>query len=329
MKALRIFAMFCAFALSACAQESESHNQPVVQSGGNNLGIFDYRRLNYEEQGTCTSSSFYFRMLSVEDVNLGKNNGQDILADTDVLIHSNGRFEIEYKEKYIVEYTVTGYAYKRQRVRYASGVWKEEGGVLRLGDLMIVQANDENGKIQATVTYQKDLVTPGLNGIRTSAHMVLSSSAIRSQREVCPGPEDQLGLFDRFKARDSLSSIELKGFTNWDTFVTDDITVTNLALIIHPDGRYDLVARAKVPDVSFVWSYNIDSGIWVRQGNQLKLYKGSLRLSYNGAQLVFDRDPILFSKTGKAFKLSMSGQSIQMNFGGTPYNMDDLTDIYR
>ncbi|MGE3681001.1 MAG: hypothetical protein AB7G93_04685 [Bdellovibrionales bacterium] len=342
MKSFILTAIACVAVLSGCAESKDSaKDQNYVvnrgESGGSRqpASALDYKRIHYTTDGSCAAGNIYFRFLSVENVNLGKNAiGNDILADADVLIHSDGRYEVEYLEKYITDYTATGYRYKRQRVRNFEGNWKDVNGKLVLDDLMEISAQELDRKVVAEVHYKKDIVTAGLKGAIAKGVNVWSTAGIRSYREVCATDQDTLGAFETFRSRDSRTSIALKGLVSSDRLVAGEVAISGMELLIHPDGRYHLIARAKtsVDSFSVERPYIIESGTWERFGSQLKLYYSVVNLVYgsNGVELKFTRDPMLFDdEHNKGYMLALTGKSVRMKMAPSSLNMDDLTDTYR
>jgi len=342
MKCFILTAIACVAVLSGCAEskdsaKDESHLVNQQGSGGsrNPASTFDYKRIQYTTDGSCSAGNVYFRFLSVENVNLGKNAFEnDILADADVLIHADGRYEVEYLEKYITDYTPTGYRYKRQRVRNFEGKWKEVDGKIILDDLMEITAREQDRKVEAAVLYKKDIVTAGLKGATARGVNVWSTAGILSYREVCATEQDTLGMFERFRSRDSRVNISLNGLVSNDRMVVGEVAISGMELLIHPDGNYHLVARAKTSADNFSVErpYIIESGTWERFGSQLKLYYSVVSLAYgnNGVELSFTRDPVLFDDDhNKAYPLALTGKRVRLMMSRSSLNMDDLTDTYR
>lgn len=342
MKCFILTAIACVVVLSGCAESKDSAKDQsyVVNQGGsggsrNPASAFDYKRIHYTTDGSCAAGNVYFRFLSVENVNLGKNAiGNDILADADVLIHADGRYEVEYLEKYIIDYTSTGYRYKRQRVRNFEGRWKEADGKLVLDDLMEITAREQDRKVEAEVIYKKDIVTAGLKGAVAKGVNVWSTAGIRSYREVCATEQDTLGVFEKFRSRNSRVNISLNGLVSNDPMLVGEVAISGMELFIHPDGRYHLVARAKTPADNYLVErpYIIESGTWERFGSQLKLYYSIVSMVYgsNGVELKFNRNPMLFDDDhNKGYTLALTGKSVKMMMSHSSLNMDDLTDTYR
>jgi hypothetical protein len=342
MKSFILTSIACVALLSGCAESKDSaKDQNNVMNQGESGGsrhptsVFDYKRIYYTTDGSCAAGNIYFRFLSVENVNLGKNAlGNDILADADVLIHADGRYEVEYLEKYITDYTPTGFRYKRQRVRNFEGKWKEVAGKLVLDDLMEISAREQDQKVEAEVLYKKDIVTVGLKGSIARGVNVWSTAGIRSYREVCETDQDTLGAFEKFRSRESRGNISLNALVSTERMLVGEVAIAGMELFIHPDGRYHLVARAKTSadNYSVERPFIIESGSWERHGTQLKLYYGIVNLIYgsNGVELQFTRNPMLFEDDhNKAFTLNLTGKSIRMMMSRSTLNMDDLNDNYR
>ncbi len=338
MKSIYFIALAFATALSACAESKDSaRDQGFVTSqenGGNResrtpASAFDYQRIVYTTDGSCAAGNVYFRYLSVQDVNLGN----DILAEADVLIHANNRYEVEYKEKYVTDYTASGYRYKRQRVRNFEGAVKQVNGKLVLDDLMEIEAQEVDGKVIASVFYQKNIVTEGLKNVAAKAVNVWSTAGIQSHREVCPDEENTLGVFSSFRARESRTSIALKGFSTNEAVIAGQVVLSGLELIVHADGNYHLLAKARLANGSSGSErpYIIESGIWDREGSMLKLYYGRVRMAQPGSvELKFTRDLTLFDDVNqRSYQLVLTGKAVKLVFGPSAFSMDDLMDTYR
>lgn len=246
--------------LAACSGHVESGGSSGItnsqeDSGPPPVSAFDYRKFYYGTSGVCGGSSFYFKLLKAADMNLGQRDGHDILVESSILIFENKSFEVEYAEKYIMDYTPSGYKYKYMKSRYVSGTWRQEGDRLILGDVMEVSGKQDGTRAVASVLYKKDIITSGLKDKMAQGGMVWSSSAIKSERETCPAAEETLGNFDRFKARASRAEIHLKTLGSKELLVLGNVVVKKLELVIDEDGHYYLVALAAVPNAAFDWSY--------------------------------------------------------------------------
>ena len=344
MKIIFLLAIATAAALTGCSQSNEEakHQGEVIAHQGNNENgsrepatAFDYKRVQYTTDGSCAKGSLYFRYLSVEDVKLGQTaEGKDILVEADVLLYSNGQYEVEYKEKYITDYTDTGYRYKKQKVRNFAGNWKEAAGKLVLDDVMDIIAQELDGKIVGRVLYKKNIVTPGLKGATARAVNVWSSAAIRSYREMCPSEQDVLGSFEKFRARSSLQTISLNGLASAERMTVSNVEIRQMHLILHTDGSYHVMVLARVPADGFASErvYTLESGSWERMGQMLKLYHGMVSMAYGGSgvELRFTRDVVLFDDVNqKVYPLALTGKNIKLMFAPSPFSMDDLTDTYR
>jgi hypothetical protein len=343
MKVIALAAIAFAVTLSGCAEHKDGPQDKALIANQTPLGggtrapatSFDYKRVQYLTDGTCSAGNVYFRYLSVEDVNLGKDAiGNDIMAEADVLIHANNRYEVEYKEKYITDYTTNGYRYKRQRVRNFEGTVKVMNGKLLLDDLMEIKAQEVEGKVVATVLYKKNIVTQGLKNVAVKAVNVWSTAGIRNHREVCPDEENTLGIFSNFRARETRTSIALKGLSTNERVMAGQVTLNGLELILHADGNYHLLARVRLPGDNYGSErpYIIESGVWDRAGSMLKLYYGIVRMAQygSGVELRFTRDLTLFDdENQKSYQLALTGKTVKLISGPSEFNMDDLMDTYR
>jgi|SRR3989344_1617168 len=344
MKIIFLLAVAAAAALTGCSQSNEEakrQGEVIAHQRNNENGsrapatAFDYKRVQYATDGSCAKGSLYFRYLSVEDVKLGQTaEGNDILVDADVLLYSNGQYEVEYTEKYITDYTDTGYRYKKQKVRNFAGHWNEIGGKLVLDDLMDVSAQEVEGKVVGSVLYKKDIVTVGLRGTTARAVNVWSSAAIRSYREMCPNEQDVLGSFEKFRARNNLETNSLNGLASTERMTVSNVEIRQMHLILHTNGSYHVMVLARVPadGYSSERPYTLESGSWERMGQMLKLYHGMVSMAYGGVgvDLRFTRDVVLFDDVNqKAYSLALTGKSVKLMFSPSPFNMDDLTDTYR
>lgn len=326
-------------ALAACSAKTDSSQSggavvvPADDGGGNPPkpgAAFDYRRMQYDTTGACGQQGFYFKLLSAEDIVIGQRNGQDVMVDSRILLHANKRFEVEITEKYIMSYTATGYTYKKQKARYVSGSYVEANGKLVLGGLMEIVGREVDRRVVATILYKKDVMSPGLANHFVNGHMVLSTSAIESEREACPNPEDTLGDYAKFQARADRSVLELNALFSSEQIYANGFYIKNMRLILEADGHYSIVAEGAAPTEGFVSTYVIDSGMWQQVAGQLKLYNGVLSLGFgeDEAILRFTRDLIVFTKD-KAYSLPMVGKRVTMKFGPSNLTKDDLTDTYR
>ena len=326
-------------ALSACAQNTDSSDstRAVAAPTGNGSGNqpkpeekFDFRRMLYGTSGVCGKQGFYFKYLSADDVVIGQRNGQDVMVDSRILLYPDKRFEVEITEKYIMNYTATGYAYKKQKSRYIAGNYVETDGKLVLGDLLEIVGRDVDKKIVASVLYKKNVMSMGLANHSVAANMVWSSSAIKSERETCPYSDEVLGDFSKFQARQDRSVLQLNAlYTNQPIFV-DGFYVKSLQLVLEKDGSYAIVAEASAIGSGSVATYFVDSGYWQQSGGRLVFYHGVLSLGFNSdeATLRFTRDMILFG-SDKAYTLPMTGKTVSLKFGPSNLTKDDLTDTYR
>jgi hypothetical protein len=335
MKFTSVGLIIVSLILAACSGRVDSVGNPGMttsqeDSGPPSVSAFDYRKFYYGTSGVCGGSSFYFKLLKAADMNLGQRDGHDILVESSILIFENKSFEVEYVEKYILDYTPSGYKYKYMKSRYVSGNWHQEGDRLILGDLMEISGKQDGTRTVASVIYKKDIITNGLKNKMAQGGMVWSSSAIKSERETCPTDQETLGNFDRFKARETRSEIHLKSLSSNDPLVLGNVVVKKLDLLIDTDGHYYLVALAALPNAAFDWSFIIDSGIWQRNGSSLKLYNGVVNMTYSGNQvdLTFTRNLTLFTAVS-AFPLQVEGKTVRLSFGYSDLTTDDLSDTYR
>ena len=326
-------------ALAACSAKTDMNDSggavvvPADDGGGNPPkpgAAFDYRRMLYDTSGVCGQQGFYFKLLTADDIVIGQREGQDVMVDSRILLHPSKKFEVEITEKYILSYTATGYTYKKQKSRYVSGNYVEANGKLVLGDLMEIVGREVDKRVVANILYKKDMMSSGLASHSVTGHMVWSTSAIQSERETCPNPEDTLGDFAKFQARPNRSVLQLNALYSDQQIYADGFYIKNMRLILESDGNYSIVAEGAAPTEGFVSTYIIDSGIWQQVGGQLKLYHGVLSLGFEDdeATLRFTRDLTVFGKD-KIYSLPMTGKSLSMKFGPTNLTKDDLTDTYR
>lgn len=336
----KIFGMLVMVAaLAACSAQkdsSESGGAVVVPADDGGGGppkpgaAFDYRRMQYDTSGVCGQQGFYFKLLAADDIVIGQRDGQDVMVDSRILLHPNKRFEVEITEKYIVSYTATGYTYKKQKSRYVAGNYVEANGKIVLGDLMEIVGREVDKRVVANILYKKDVMSSGLANHAVTGHMVWSTSAIQSEREACPNPEDTLGDFAKFQARPDRSVLQLNALYSGQQMYVNDFYIKNMRLILENDGHFSIVIQGAAPTEGFVSTYIIDSGIWQQVGGQIKLYHGTLSLGFNDdeATLRFTRDLTVFTKD-RAYTLQMTGKSVSMKFGASDLTADDLTDTYR
>jgi hypothetical protein len=291
---------------------------------------FDYNRFLYDTSGVCGQQGFYFKLLTSDDVVIGQRDGQDVMVDSRILLYPNKRFEVEINEKYILKYTESGYAYKKMKSRVVSGNYSQSNGKLVLGDVMEIVGRDVDKRVQANILYKKDVMSAGLSGRTVMGHMVWSTSAIKSERETCPNPEDTLGEFKKFQARADRSTIQLNALYSDQEIYANGFFIKNMRLILQNDGSYAIVAQGAAPTVGFVTTYIIDTGYWSRVNGSLKLYNGILSLGFGDdeATLRFTRDLTVFAND-KAYSLPMLGKSVSMKFYPSDLITDDLTDTYR
>jgi hypothetical protein len=331
--------LLLALALAACSGKVESSET----LGGGGVGVpddsgnqpkpvvaFDYNRFLYDTSGVCGQQGFYFKLLTADDVVIGQRGGQDVMVDSRVLLYPNKRFEVEINEKYIMSYTDSGYTYKKMKSRVVSGNYSQSNGKLVLGDVMEIVGREVDKRVQANILYKKDVMSAGLAGRSVMGHMVWATSAIKSERETCPNPEDTLGDFAKFQARADRSTIQLSALYSDERFYSNDFYIKNMRLILQNDGSYAIVAEGAAPGVGFVTTYIIDSGYWSRVNGSLKLYNGILNLGFGDdeATLRFTRDLTVFAND-KAYSLPMLGKTVSMKFYPSDLITDDLTDTYR
>lgn len=327
-----------ALTLAACSGRVESSETigggvGVPDDSGNQpkpVVAFDYNRFLYDTSGVCGQQGFYFKLLTADDVVIGQRDGQDVMVDSRILLYPNKRFEVEINEKYILKYTDSGYAYKKMKSRVVSGTYSQSNGKLVLGDVMEIVGREVDKRVQANILYKKDVMSAGLSGRAVMGHMVWSTSAIKSERETCPNPEDSLGEFQKFQARADRSTIQLNALYSDQQIYANGFYIKNMRLILQNDGSYAIVAQGAAPTVGFVTTYIIDTGYWSRVNGSLKLYNGILNLGFGDdeATLRFTRDLTVFAND-KAYSLPMTGKSVSMKFYPSDLITDDLTDTYR
>ena len=252
------------------------------------------------------------------------------MVDSRILLHPGNRFEVEITEKYIASYTDTGYTYKKLKSRYVAGVYTLASGKLVLGDLMEIVGREVDKKNVAYIHYLKDVMSAGLQGQSVNGHMVWSTSAIESERETCPTPEETLGDFAKFAARTDRSQVQLNALYSDQQIYSNGFFIKNMRLILQSDGSYSIVAQGAAPTEGFVSTYIIDSGYWSQVNGTLKLYNEVLSQGFEDDEAVlrFTRDLTVFAN-GNAYSVPMIGKSVTMKFGASDLTTDDLTDTYR
>lgn len=291
---------------------------------------FDYGRLMYDTAGVCGQQGFYFKLLTADDVVIGQRQGQDVMVSSRILLHPDNRFEVEVTEKYILSYTGSGYTYKKTKSRFVTGNYTQSNGKLVLGDLMEIVGREVDKKNVAYIRYNKDLMSVGLEGKSVTGHIVWSTSAIKSERETCPNPEDTLGDFAKFQARPDRSQTQLSALYSDQQIYSNGFYIKNMRLVIQSDGSYAIVAQGAAPSEGFVSTYIIDPGHWSQANGTLKLYNEVLTQGFEDDEAVlrFTRDLTIFAN-GKAYSVPMIGKSVSMKFGPSDLTTDDLTDTYR
>lgn len=322
--------------LAACsktADSSESAGGITSEEGGNQpkpAGAFDYSRFVYDTSGVCGQQGFYFKLLVADNVVIGQRQGQDVMVDSRILLHADKRFQVEVTEKYILSYTDSGYTYKKLKSRYFAGTYTQANGKLILGDLMEIVGREVDKKNVAYIRYLKDVMSAGLQGQSVNGHMVWSTSAIKSERETCPNPENTLGAFAKFQARADRSQILLNALYSDQQIYSNGFFIKNMRLILQSDGSYAIVAQGAAPSDGFVSTFIIDSGYWSQINGALKLYNEVLSQGFDDDEAVlrFTRDLTVFIN-GKAYSVPMIGKAVTMKFGPSDLTTDDLTDTYR
>ena len=328
--------LMMALSLTACAKAvgtSEPDTGTIADGGRSQpeeIAPFDYGRFMYGAIGACGSRGFYFKLLAADNVVIGQRQGQDVMVDSRILLHPGNRFEVEITEKYILSYTDSGFAYKKLRSRYVSGSYVEADGKLVLGDLMEIIGREVDKKNVARIRYLKNVMSSDLRGQVTNGHMVWSSSAIRSEREACPGAEDMLGDFAKFQARANRSQIQLNALRSDQQIYSNEFYIKNMRLVLQNDGSYAIVAQGAAPGEGTLSTIILESGYWSQVRGALKLYNGILTKGFAEGEAVlrFTRDLTVFVND-KAYSVPMIGKSVSMKFGPSDLTIDDLTDTYR
>lgn len=325
--------------LSACESQHDLDAIPTGLSGGTTSNptpevskqIFDYKKFYYDRSASCGGRAMGFRYLDVNDVLLGKSkNGNDVLAAMKVLIYPNGLYEAEYEEKDVLSYMLTGYSYKKTRVRNFSNSWIVRDGKMILAGIAVIEGHDVAGKMTGAVQYLKNIVSHGLKDKVARANMVWGTSEIRSHREICPEKEDLALEFGQFLSRKNRSEISLRSLqmSEDQQFFSGDMVVTGMELFVDPDGSYNLVAKVQLPEDDYRTDqeFLVENGSWKTQDRRLVLYFGSAGISSESTSvdLTFSRDLWIYMGD-KVRNLKMIGRTLTLKYQPSSIGMDELT----
>ncbi len=347
-KAIVTFLMLLSVSLMACSEKSMGHSQSTNRSNPSPVPSqqhdyvpqdkFDFNKMMYTEQGTCgDKSGIYFKYLLTEDTMVGKSDrGNDLLAEVRVVLTPDRKFVAQYKEKEIESYTANGYTHKRNKARIVSGYWTIDNHTLILGDLLKINARMEEGRVKATATFLRDVVTSGVAGMTVKGAMVWSTSpGTKSYREVCPKAENQLGNFSAFASRSELESIKMSSLQlmQGQQFQAGSFYVNDLQLFLHKNGDFHLLINGvDMTDPNYqLKHYVVEDSYWERtSSNKLNFYVGGLLKKANGgAQLCITKDLWHVAPKGEILDFPMQGRCIDLEFRASNYNLDDLTSNYR
>lgn len=335
--------------LAACAEErppvdgtTAPINQPISTSktpDTNSNGTIPeemseapekyFSRFLYKTKGSCLKGDFYHRRLSSGHNKIAQNSkGQDILAHLDIYLKEDGSFEAQYDEMDILEYTPTGFAYKKKRTRILEGKWSVQGSRLVLPGVGSGERVIYNKIPSVMFKYERNIVTQGLKDHFTVMENMESLHSIKPFNLHCPGPEDHLKEFEQYLSRTDRTETRLMGLTSRGPVVVGDPTnKLEVDVFLFENGQYRISVNfidAAQPSTSFRYVFD---GSWKYKQGELQLGYDMILTRTADKKVVYARfmdNLSILGEGGRRWNVRTEGIQIRLEFQPSLFRVDDL-----